>query len=99
MSCIEVRVSRLGGISAGALRVGGIGARTMRAGGIGAGACRVGGIGVATHRRGGISAGVSLVCTVGFGRYLRVVPQEAQWINVDMSVDYAVLSNTEWEIT
>lgn len=89
MSCIEVRVSRLGGISAGALRVGGIGARTMR----------VGGIGVATHRRGGINAGVSLVCTVGFGRYLRVVPQEAQWINVDMSVDYAVLSNTEWEIT
>lgn len=71
---------------------------TLRIGGIDASISRLGGIGVSMSRKGGISVTVGLVCDVGYGRYLRVIPEETQWITIDSSIDYSVLSNTDWEV-
>lgn len=70
-----------------------------RLGGISASVGRIGGIGVAVARRGGINVSVGLVCDVGVSRYLRVLPEDIQWITVDTSIDYNVLSNTDWNVT
>lgn len=98
MSCISVSALRIGGIGVSASRLGGINAGAERIGGISANASRIGGITVGASRVGGIKLTVGLVCDTGFGRYLRVIPQEAQWITVEMPIDYNVLSNTNWTV-
>jgi len=70
-----------------------------RLGGISASVGRIGGIGVAVARCGGINVSVGLVCDVGVIRYLHVLPEDIQWITVDTSIDYNVLSNTDWNVT
>ena len=75
-------------INVSASRIGGIGASVSRVEGINATASRVGGIGVT----------IGLICDVGYGRFLRVIPEEMQWITIDSSIDYSVLSNTDWEV-
>ena len=98
MSCISVSALRIGGIGVSASRLGGINAEVERLGGILASASRIGGITVGASRLGGINLTVGLVCDIGVGKYLRVIPQEAQWITVEMPIDYNVLSNTDWSV-
>lgn len=43
-----------------------------------------------------VSCGI--VCSVGDINYLRVSPQEVQWITPDMGVVYTVESDTSWSI-
>ena len=40
----------------------------------------------------------SLVCEVTTSKYLRVSPAEPMWVNVDLDIDYSVLSNTDWTL-
>ena len=60
---------------------------------------RLGGISATVARSGGINVSVGLVCDVGVIRYLHVLPEDIQWITVDTSIDYNVLSNTDWNVT
>ncbi|MBR3625219.1 MAG: hypothetical protein IKN48_02555 [Bacteroidaceae bacterium] len=39
-----------------------------------------------------------LVCEVTTSKYLRVSPAEPMWVNVDLGIDYSVLSNTDWTL-
>lgn len=41
---------------------------------------------------------VGIVCGIGNIKYLRVSPQEVQWITPDMGVVYTVESDTSWSI-
>ena len=44
-----------------------------------------------------LKASVSIVCTVSeIKEWLKVSPQEVQWITDDMGVFYDVVSNVEW---
>lgn len=61
----------------------------MERGCISARACRVGGI---------ISASCSLVCSVNSNHYLRVQPSEPLWVDIDLSAQWDVESNTNWNI-
>lgn len=98
MGCIRVTVESLGGIAAAAVPAGGIAASAIPLTGITAAAGRLTGIAASVEHRDGISVSTSLLCAVGASRYLRVVPQEAQWIDVDTSVTYAVTANVDWNI-
>lgn len=98
MGCISVQVSREGGVSVSAERRGGLSAAVQRAGGVAVVAASLGGIGAGTVRRGGIRVSAGLVCTVNVSLYLRVQPQEVQWVDVWMPVDYEIQSNTDWNI-
>lgn len=60
---------------------------------------RVGGISVETQRNCGISLSIGLVCEIDVRKYIRVIPEGLQWITIDTSIDYSVLSNTDWNIT
>ena len=75
-----------------------INATVRRLCGIDAAASRVGGIDAAASRVGGISVSVSLLCDVGVSKFLRVIPEEMQWITVTTPVEYDVLSNVEWRV-
>ena len=99
MGCINVSVSRLGGVSAVVGSEGGIGVGVSPISGIAASADRVGGIGLQADRRGGIEFSVSLVCVIGAGRYLRVKPQEPLWIDVGAPDAWTVTSNVAWTLT
>jgi hypothetical protein len=39
-----------------------------------------------------------IVCSIGDVHYLRVSPEEVQWITPDMDVIYTVESDTSWSI-
>ena len=65
---------------------------------INASVSRVGGINAAVSRVGGINAAVSLICAINRDTYVKVTPAEAQWIDIDLSAQFNVLSNTKWEI-
>lgn len=73
-----------------AWRVGGIqsASATSSFGIIDAHACKVG----------GIKAYCSLICDINTNAFIRVTPTENMWIEVGESIDYKVLSNTNWEI-
>lgn len=53
-------------------------------------------INVSVKRIGGINVSVGVVCRVGIKKYLRVTPQDPQWIDVNFSADYNIESNTDW---
>ena len=87
-------MSAIGCLSGRAWRVGGIlSAECGRAGG-------VGGIAAATAVKvSGIkSAACSLVCSLDGTVYLRVRPEDVQWITMEMGIDYDVISNTNWNV-
>lgn len=65
---------------------------------INASVSRVGGINASVSRVGGINVTVSLVCAINKNTYIKVTPVDAQWIDIDMSATYNVLSNTKWDI-
>lgn len=99
MGCITAKAHRIGGIDASAHRVGGIKASAYWLGGISANASRLNGISASASRVGGIiSASCSLVCTINGNLFLRVKPQEAQWIDIDTSAEYQVISNADWQL-
>lgn len=75
-----------------------INAQVRRIGGINASVSRVGGINASVSRVGGINVTVSLVCAISKNTYVKVTPAEAQWIDIDLSAQFNVQSNTEWEI-
>lgn len=75
-----------------------ISATVSRLGGIDASAARIGGIDAAASRVGGINVSVSLLCEVGVSKFLRVIPEEMQWITVTTPIEYDVLSNVEWRV-
>lgn len=75
-----------------------INASISRLGGINADVSRLGGIDASASRLGGISVSVSLLCDVGVSKFLRVIPEEMQWITVTTPVEYDVLSNVEWRV-
>lgn len=70
-----------------------------RIGGITAEAERVGGINAYAERLGGITVTVALICSVAQGKYLRVTPEETQWVTIDNPVMYNVLTNLDWTLT
>ena len=41
---------------------------------------------------------IALVCSVNSGNYIYVVPTGTMWVTVDESIDYNILSNTDWRI-
>lgn len=53
-------------------------------------------ISATVSRIGGISATVSLVCEIDKKKYLLVKPEEVQWIDINTSIDYNVISNLNW---
>lgn len=75
-----------------------INASVSRLGGINADVSRLGGIDASASRLGGISVGVSLLCEVDVSKYLRVTPEEIQWITITTPVEYNVWSNTNWNV-
>jgi len=99
MGCLSVTARRVGGIDASIERIGGINATASWLGGIGCDASRLGGIGMGTSRMGGIRFFTSLICDIGVGSYLRVTPVEMQWIDIDLSVDYNVITNKAWNVS
>jgi hypothetical protein len=48
------------------------------------------------NRQLNITCGV--VCTATEVKYLRVSPEEVQWITTDVGIIYTVTSNIEWKI-
>ena len=75
-----------------------INAQVRRIGGINASVSRVSGINASASRVGGINVAISLICEINKSTYIKVTPVDAQWIDIDMSATYNVLSNTKWEI-
>lgn len=73
-------------------------AKAWREGGISAGCSRIGGITAGCHRVGAIFASCSVVCETNITLYLRVSPQEVQWITDSTGVNYEVFSNTSWNV-
>ena len=65
---------------------------------INASVSRVGGINASVSRVGGINVTVSLVCAINKNKYIKVTPVDAQWIDIDTSAIYNVLSNTKWDV-
>lgn len=49
-------------------------------------------------KEGHLKLSCGIVCSVGDIKYLRVSPQEVQWITSDMGVVYTVESDTSWSI-
>lgn len=49
-------------------------------------------------KEGHLKLSCGIVCSVGDIKYLRVSPQEVQWITPDMGVVYTVESDTSWSI-
>lgn len=95
MSCIRVNITvqRGGGIAAGVQAFGSVSASTGQ-GGISAKVDDVTNLSAETITGGSVSA--YLVCEAGREPYLRVKPVETMWVTMDNSIDYNVLSNTDW---
>lgn len=89
MSCISVNVGRKGGAWCSGVRDGGLSVLSSRQGGIG----------MSTRRQDKIDLDISLFCEIGQGLYLLVRPVETQWITIDVSADYNVATNTNWNLT
>lgn len=97
MSCISVKIGLQG---AGSVQVdvpkrGGVSASLKR------GFCSTDIVGLGTARAiitgmGGV--GAYLVCEAGREPYLRVKPVETMWVTMENSIDYNVLSNTDWNL-
>lgn len=49
-------------------------------------------------KEGHLKLSCGIVCGIGDIKYLRVSPQEVQWITPDMGVVYTVESDTSWSI-
>lgn len=55
--------------------------------------------GVCASRIGqGLRVTAGIVCTAGRSEYLRVSPEEVQWLTPYNTVIYAVRSNLEWRV-
>lgn len=50
------------------------------------------------RRIGGINVAVSLICAINRDTYVKVTPTEAQWVDIDLSAQFNVQSNTKWEV-
>lgn len=98
MSCVEVKTERKNGIYLLSSRKDGINVKAEGVNLVYASIDRLGGVDMQTKRKGGVSLSIGLICEIDVGKYMRVTPKETQWINVDMSIDYNVFSNVEWEL-
>lgn len=58
----------------------------------------IGCVSASARRIGGVTAYASLVCDVGTTSYLKVIPIETQWVDVEIYADYNVKSNEHWNI-
>lgn len=97
MSCIRVNIAvqRGGGISAGVQAFGGVSASSGQ-GGISAKVDDVANLSAEMITGGSVRA--YLVCEAGKEPYLRVKPVETMWVTMENSIDYNVLSNTDWNL-
>lgn len=59
---------------------------------------RTGGINASVSRVGGINVTVSLICAINKNTYVKVAPAEAQWVDIDLSAQFNVQSNTKWDV-
>ena len=50
------------------------------------------------NRTDGITASAYLMCDVGHGNYLRVIPAETQWVDVSMFATYDIRTKEEWSL-
>ena len=98
LSGVNVRATRKNGIYLLPIRENGVNVKAENMHPIRASIDRLGGVGKKTKRKGGVSLSIGLICEIDVGKYMRVTPKETQWINVDMSIDYNVFSNVEWEL-
>ena len=89
MSCISVNVERKDGAWCMGVRESGVTVLSSRQGGVG----------MSTNRMDRIDLNISLFCEIGQGLYLLVRPVETQWITIDVSADYNVATNTNWNLT
>ena len=103
VGCLSGRAWRVGGITdAKCSRVGGVesASLTLLSDIEGVGFGLISGItSAAAGHVGGIkSAACSLVCSLDGTVYLRVRPEDVQWITMEMGIDYDVISNTNWNV-
>ena len=97
MSCLNVSLSRLGGGSADAKRIGGIVALFGRIGGAQTSLERIGGMSAQFGRIGGLKCRFSPICASGIGSpYLEISPTIV-WMWSD-PVYNDVYSNTTWNV-
>lgn len=102
MACLEAMVSRIGGwLDATSERIGGglVASVESSVEHISALALSVSGLIAEVEVMGErLQASCSVVCSVGGDPvyYVRVSPEEVQWITDDMGVFFDVESNTEW---
>lgn len=97
MSCIRVNITvqRGGGIAAGVQAFGSVSASAVQ-GGISAKVDDVASL--SAEMITGWSVSAYLVCEAGREPYLRVKPVETMWVTMENSIDYNVLSNTDWNL-
>ena len=76
-----------------------INVNTELLGGITTNAEREGGISTYAERLAGITVTVGLICSIAQGKFLRVTPEEVQWVTIEDPAVYEILSNLDWTIT
>lgn len=95
MSCITIRVTKIGGIVTKASRIGGMAVNVAKIDGIRTNVERVGGMALNVARVGGMKCNVYPVCSVDMrGNFLDIAPKIV-WIWND-PVENDVYSNTNW---
>jgi len=72
--------------------------KAFRISGVKANAERKFGMMAKSYRVGGIKANCYLFCEIATDTYLRVKPKVTQWIDIDISAQYHVVSNEAWII-
>ena len=70
-----------------------------RVGGITTDVEREGGINAYAERLAGITVTVGLICSIAKGKFLRVTPEEVQWVTIEDPAVYEILSNLDWTIS
>lgn len=97
MGCLSVTLTRIGGIEAGAERIGGLTCEISMVGFANAFFSRIGGVEANAERIGGMKCQFSIVCSSGLmPPYLEIAP-EILWIWTDPGYN-DVYSNTTWNI-
>lgn len=101
-ACFDISVSRPGSLSVSASLIRGVAkcAAELVADGLGVEAQAVGGLQVeAVRLHKPLDVACRLICSVSdLANWLRVTPEEVQWITDDMGVYFDVVSNVEWTV-
>lgn len=98
MGCLTISATRTGGLSIITRRVDDLTVDVERRDILGVSVAPSFGISVSCHRIGAMSASVGLICTTSELRYLRVAPEDVQWVTEWISATYDVESNTDWDV-